>query len=416
MKMKILHFADAHIDMARFGRHDPETGLPMRVVDFLKSLDVIIDAAINEKVDMVIFAGDAYRDRTPAPTFQREWGKRMMRLSCAKIPTLLVVGNHDLSPATGRANALQEYETLEVPYIRVINKPCLLTSKELFGLPIQIIGIPWITQSGLIANQLTELKNINEELGSRLTELLKNFIEQLDPGLPTILTAHASVQGAIYGNERGVMLGKDLILPKQIICDPRLDYVALGHIHKFQDLNENSYPPVIYPGSIERVDFGEVNDDKYFVISNIEKNATKYELRKLTGRNFFDRKLELTSPENIKNKLEQILPTQKEMKDAIGRLTITYPREWESFIDEQALRQYVKDAFEFHLVKHPQSKIGNKVSTEISLLNKTPQDQLDFYWKNLGLTEAEIKELKPLAEEIMASINNNGSNKTEKLL
>ncbi|HKY52978.1 MAG TPA: metallophosphoesterase, partial [Anaerolineales bacterium] len=79
--MRILHFADAHIDMANYGRHDPETGLPLRVLDFLKSLDTIIDTAISEKVDMVIFAGDAYKDRSPAPTFQREWEKRIVRLS-----------------------------------------------------------------------------------------------------------------------------------------------------------------------------------------------------------------------------------------------------------------------------------------------------------------------------------------------
>ena len=91
--VKILHFADAHIDMANYGRHDPETGLPLRVLDFLKSLDTIIDAAIDERVDMVLFAGDAYKDRTPAPTFQREWGKRIMRLSRAGIPTLLLFKN-----------------------------------------------------------------------------------------------------------------------------------------------------------------------------------------------------------------------------------------------------------------------------------------------------------------------------------
>jgi DNA repair protein SbcD/Mre11 len=84
--MRLLHFADAHIDMANYGRHDPETGLPLRVLDFLKSLDTIVDAAISERVDMVIFAGDAYKDRSPAPTFQREWGKRIIRLSQAKIP------------------------------------------------------------------------------------------------------------------------------------------------------------------------------------------------------------------------------------------------------------------------------------------------------------------------------------------
>ncbi|HET8564359.1 MAG TPA: metallophosphoesterase [Candidatus Binatia bacterium] len=113
--MRLLHFADAHIDMANYGRHDPETGLPLRVLDFLKALDTIVDAAISERVDMVIFAGDAYKDRSPAPTFQREWGKRIIRLSQAHIPTLLLVGNHDLSPALGRAHAIQEFDTLQVP-------------------------------------------------------------------------------------------------------------------------------------------------------------------------------------------------------------------------------------------------------------------------------------------------------------
>ena len=137
--MKLLHFADAHIDMANYGRHDPESGLPFRVLDFLKSLDTIIDTAINEKVDLVIFAGDAYKDRTPAPTFQREWGKRIMRLSAAKIPTLLLVGNHDLSPSIGRANAIEEFETLQVPYVRVLARPM---DGERSWLPIsKIVGI-----------------------------------------------------------------------------------------------------------------------------------------------------------------------------------------------------------------------------------------------------------------------------------
>ena len=139
--IKLLHFADAHIDLARQGRRDAESGLPLRVLDFLRSLDAIVDAAITENVDLVIFAGDAYRDRSPAPTYQREWGKRMMRLSEAGIQTLLVVGNHDVSPAAGRAHTLQEFETLQVPNIHVISKPELLKPEHLNGLPVQVIGI-----------------------------------------------------------------------------------------------------------------------------------------------------------------------------------------------------------------------------------------------------------------------------------
>ena len=50
---KILHFADAHIDMANYGRQDPDTGLPLRVMDFLKSLDEIVDTATREQVEGV---------------------------------------------------------------------------------------------------------------------------------------------------------------------------------------------------------------------------------------------------------------------------------------------------------------------------------------------------------------------------
>ena len=176
--MKILHFADAHIDMANYGRHDPETGLPLRVLDFLKSLDAIVDAAISEKVDMVIFAGDAYKDRSPAPTFQREWGRRIMRLSQAQIPTLLLIGNHDVSPSIGRAHALQEFKTLQVPFVKVLDKPCFLKPDKLWDLPIQVIAMPWITRSGLMAaTGEVDATDAFSRIESNIGELIEGWLE-----------------------------------------------------------------------------------------------------------------------------------------------------------------------------------------------------------------------------------------------
>ncbi len=400
--MKLLHFADAHIDMANYGRHDPETGLPLRVLDFLKSLDTIIDAAVSEKVDLVIFAGDAYKDRSPAPTFQREWGKRIIRLSKAGIRTLLLVGNHDLSPALGRANAIQEFETLEIPHVTVLAKPQFLAAEAL-GLPAQVIAIPWVSRSGLIAAtdaSAADPSQLLTDIEQHLTDLVNGWLEKSDPGLPVILTAHASVQGAKYGAERTVMLGADLVLPGSLVRDARLDYVALGHIHKPQDLNEHAHPPVIYPGSIERLDFGEAGDDKFFIIAEVEKGHTRVEWRKLTGiRPFIDRSLQLESPEDVTAMLESALPAPEKLADAIVRLTVDYPREWDSLIDEAALRKYAGAAFEFHLIKRPQIESRIRIPGDQTVSSLSPLELLDIYWRASKTDEPTL--LRELAREII---------------
>ena len=406
--IKLLHFADAHIDIAAHGKHDAESGLPVRVLDFLKALDTIIDAAISEKVDLVIFAGDAYKDRSPAPTFQREWGRRIMRLSNAAIPTLLLVGNHDISPASGRATTLQEFDTLSVPHVHVIHKPEFLKPADLEGLPVQVLGLPWIFRSGLMAAlglSGADLTDVNEELELRLTEILNKWMEQLDLNLPTILTAHGSVQGAVYGNERTVMLGKDLVLPGGLVKDPRLDYVAMGHIHKAQDVNQGNQPPVVYPGSIERVDFGEVSDDKFYVIANIERGKTTYEFHKLDGRRFFDRSVKLSEQNGLMDKVMAALPSEKELKDAIVRLTAEYPRELDVFLDEQQIRKHCEGALEFHLFRKPVENTRRKDLFSDALSSYSPLDMFKIYWDETHKDTKEQKDIEPLAREIIDSVN-----------
>ncbi|GAB4499936.1 MAG: exonuclease SbcCD subunit D [Anaerolineales bacterium] len=405
--MRILHFADAHIDMANYGRHDPASGLPLRVVDYLQSLDTIIQTAITEKVDLVLFAGDAYKDRSPAPTFQREWSRRIMRLSRAGIPTLLLVGNHDLSPALNRAHALDPFSTLEVPNVWVLDKPQLLTPADLNGLPLQVIALPWISRAGLVAYlnlNLTTPDEIYAQLETRLVEMVDNWLQECDPALPIVLTAHASVQGASFGGERTVMLGGDLVLSGALVRNPRLSYTALGHIHKAQDLNPGQQPPVIYPGSIERVDFGEAREDKFFVIVHLQAGQpTQVEWRKLENiRPFIDRYLELTSQEGVSHQIRAKLPPPEKLQGAITRLTLDYPREWESLIDESILQPYRDHAFEFHLVKRPQIAARIRLPENQGVESLPPLDLLDVYWRTLHLEDDERSQLRQLAEGVLA--------------
>jgi DNA repair protein SbcD/Mre11 len=328
-----------------------------------------------------------------------------MRLSRGGIRTFLLVGNHDLSPALGRANAIEEFMTLEVPFVHVLDRPAFYSSEKL-GLPLQIIALPWIGRSGLMAHLGLSAVNpsqVFEELEKRLTDLVQSWLEEADPDLPTLLTAHASVQGARYGGERTVMLGSDLVLPRSLVCDPRLDYVALGHIHKPQNLNENAHPPVIYPGSIERVDFGEAAEDKFFILAQMEKGETKIVWRRLDGvRPFVDRYICLDEPEQITQRLIEALPGPEILSEAIVRITVEYPREWESLLDEPALREYLSLAFDFQLVKRPQAEIRIRLPEDQTIGSLTPMELLEKYWDSAHAMPEERNTLLAMAKDILS--------------
>jgi exonuclease SbcD len=402
--MKILHFADAHIDIAAGagGKQDPVTGLPVRAMDFLSALSSIVDAAINERVDMVIFAGDAYKDRSPNPTYQREWGRQIVRLSQAGIPTLLLTGNHDISPSVARAHTLQEFSTLKVPNVKVIDRPMLLTPADL-GVPLQVLGLPWISKAGLMTNMGGESANIDEVLSQmehQLEKLVQKLVERLDPAIPTVLASHAAVRGAKLGAERSLSLGAEMTLNLNSLVEDKIDYVALGHIHLAQDLNEGSHPPVIYPGSIERLNFGEAGDDKFFVIADVNRGSSTVDWRKINTRPFIDKSVTINvETEDPNSKILKALGASEKLKDAVVRLTINFPKDMEAQIDEEAIRRHAKEALEFHLSKRAEAKQRIRLP-DVGIESMSPAQLLDVYLKNIRADNME--ELAQLGAGVFA--------------
>ncbi|MCD4802544.1 MAG: metallophosphoesterase, partial [Anaerolineales bacterium] len=342
----------------------------------------------------------------------REWGKRIMRLSKAEIPTILLVGNHDVSPSVARAHALEEFSTLSVPHVLVVDKPMFLGPEELKPLcvpgkelALQLLAVPWVSRSGLMAYldfQTRDLGQLYEEMEKRLSNVLEKWLDGADPALPTILTAHASIEGAVYGGERTVLLGKDFVLPKSMVVDPRLDYVAMGHIHKSQNLNKGNHPPVVYSGSIERVDFGEVKDDKFFVLADVKKGKTDLDWRKLKDiRPFHDCSLELFSQQDITDQIINTLPAQGIMKDAVVRLVLEYPRAWAPLIDDKAIQEYASGAFEFHFVKRPQMDERIRLPQDQTVGDLAPQELLEKFWQASHVPEEDAEALQALAASII---------------
>jgi exonuclease SbcD len=208
------------------------------------------------------------------------------------------------------------------------------------------------------------------------------------------------------------MLGNDLVLSGGLVRDTRLDYVALGHIHKAQDLNEGAQPPVVYPGSIERVDFGEVQDDKFFVIAKVGRGDTQVEWRQLEGiRRFIDRRITLAEEDSespltgtlVSDRLRAALPPREQLAEAVVRLVVEYPREMEALIDEAALREHVGEAFEFMLVKRPQMDARIRLPEDQAVGSLTHLELLDLYWRSGHIEAAEAEVLSKLAQEVISA-------------
>ena len=234
--IRVLHFADLHIGMENYGRLDASTGVNGRVLDFLRRLDEMIDHGLEREVDLVLFAGDAFKTRNPNPTYQRAFARRVKRLADAGVPIVLLVGNHDLPTMVQRASSVDIFNTLDVPNVIVGHIEDLHRIETRRG-PVQVATIPYPVRQRLLAHedyQGLSIEQLDQELQSIVTDNVMALAEQLDPDIPAILTAHLSISSALYGSERSVMIGRDAVVLKSVLADPVWDYVALGHIHMHQ--------------------------------------------------------------------------------------------------------------------------------------------------------------------------------------
>jgi DNA repair protein SbcD/Mre11 len=297
--VKVLHLSDIHLGSGfSHGRVNPETGWNTRLEDFVGTLGRCIDRAVAEPVDLVLFGGDAFPDATPPPYIQQAFAQQFRRLVDAQIPTVLLVGNHDQHSQGQGGASLCIYRTLGVPGFVVGDRLDTHTIQTRSG-AIQIITLPWLTRSTLLTRPDAEglsLAEVNELLIDRLRVALEGEIRRLDPDLPTILLAHLMTDTARFGAERFLAVGKGFTVPMPLLTRPCFDYVALGHVHRHQILCEQPY--VVYPGSIERVDFSEEQEDKGFILLEVERGKTQLEFCSLPVRRFQTIRVDLSTAED----------------------------------------------------------------------------------------------------------------------
>ena len=407
--MRILHFSDLHIGVENYGQTDPETGLSTRLADFLSSLDEVVEYALTEDVDLVLLAGDAYKGRDPSQTHQREFAKRLSRLSEASIPSFLLVGNHDLPNAVSRATAVEIFQTLQVPYLQVGSNLQNYTIPTKSG-PLQILAVPWPRRSGILSREESRgltIEEVRQAVQDRMTQAIYARAESLDPDVPAILTGHVTVNGATVGTERSMMLGQDHVLLAGDIGRPQVDYVALGHIHKHQILrNEN--PFMAYSGSLQRVDFSEEGDDKGFCVVDLDpaapqgKRLTDFDFHRLDARRFVT--VDVTVPVGDPDPTSAVVRgiARKDVVGAVVRVRVTLPSEVEAQLRDSDIRDALSEAHYIAAINResPQEARRTRLDAE-SAKDLQPMEALSLYLESRGVEPERQEKMLRHAEELV---------------
>lgn len=346
--VRIMHFADVHFGVENYGRFDPETGLNSRLIDFRNALNASIDTALSMGIDLAVFAGDAYKTRDPSQTQQREFAQCLRKLTQEGVPVVLLTGNHDIPNMRGRANSIEIFSAIAGDLVTVLDKPGLHLLKARNGQDVQIAAVPYLIKSTVLSREEYKNKSVletNDLIVERYIHEIDELASKCDPDLVTIFLGHFSVESAKMSAYSPINAATEPIVPLAALARSAFDYVALGHIHKHQVLNKGEQPPVVYSGSIERIDFGERIEEKGFVYAEISKGSASLEHIEVSTRPFVQIDVDLTTAgENPTEVLLQEIAAH-DLKSAIVKLQFRILSEQTPYLRENEVRSALDQSY-----------------------------------------------------------------------
>ncbi|NQV16884.1 DNA repair exonuclease [bacterium] len=262
--MKILLFADTHLGFDFPIR--PRIVRRRRGWDFFNNYYKILKTAIDEKVDVLLHAGDMFfRSKIPEMIIQKAY-EPLLSVLDNSIDMFIIPGNHERS-------RLPQSPLFHHPGLHIFDRPRTYVIDRGVG-RVAFGGFPNIRERVDIGFQ-PAIES------SRITSALDCI---------RILCLHQSIEESVVGVQNYTFRkGHDVIGLDQFPRD--LNLVISGHIHRQQVLRSSYGTPIIYPGSIERTSFAERLEKKGYYMIEILQDKINWEFRTLPTRPMIEIKL-----------------------------------------------------------------------------------------------------------------------------
>ncbi len=348
--IRVLHFSDYHLGSDSYGKPDPATGINQRILDFAARLDQLIDFALANEVDVVLFAGDAFKNAHPSPTVQKLLAERIWRLAKGGVRVFLLAGNHDLPRMVADVTAFSVYPALEIEKVTVAERAGVYSVETAKGDVLQVAAMPHFWRSALLAQIDKPLspQEVDRAIDRMVAEKVDRLAGQLNATLPAVLTAHCHVTKARVSTAQDLYGISDFELSLSSIAHRAFPYVALGHIHKPQvlagDWRGGTF--AAYSGSLDRVDFGEEGEEKGFYIFDLEDGrlSTEPHFEAVAARRFVT--VDATPATDAPTESVLAAIATKEIAGAIVRVRVAAPRDLYAAIDLPAIRRALEPAYD----------------------------------------------------------------------
>jgi len=243
--MKLLHLADTHLGFSAY-RKVTEEGVNQREMDVYDAFRQSIDYAVKSRPDVVLHAGDLFDSVRPTNRAISIAVEQLLRLSEAKIPMVVISGNHETPRLRETGSIFTVFDHLDYVY-PVYKNHYETVLLDVGSKQVAVHAIPQcLTKDGFERDMQSVAPNEDADVN--------------------VCIAHGAVKGIA---EFRMNECNEQFLPVKKLSE-EFDYVALGHYHRYSKLEDN----VLYAGSTERFSFTEAGDEKGMVEVGVGKRLT----------------------------------------------------------------------------------------------------------------------------------------------
>lgn len=305
---KFIIVGDPHLGKSTHAKNIPGSLFNSRILDQIKILDWILEQALIKDCTRIVLTGDVFDDPKPPTYLISSFIEWLNKCIDEKIYVDIIMGNHDMLRINNTYySPLDIASGLNSKYVHVYN-----SISTIFENNVSITYIPFRDRKSLKFE-----KNID---GLAFLENSINFEAQSIPNsFKKIAIGHLAIEGCLYSDGEIDDIANELICNKDIFKS--FDYTWMGHIHKFQEVQNNPY--LAHIGSMDLSDFGEADQGKYIVVFDTEKVSHDYIL--IPSRKLKNISIEI--PENTEDYLSYIDQQIEglDFTDAIVKMEIRLP-------------------------------------------------------------------------------------------